>query len=77
MDKNVVGGMEIIHEITDLIHVQQKLIESNEKLQEVLDLAKLGLWERDVISGVLNWPESIALSIFEMAVPKVLTFDDL
>lgn len=65
-----------LQDITKQVLAEQKIKESELKLKEALQIAKIGHWELDIINNKLNWSDDIH-RIFEIKTKKTeLTYQD-
>ncbi|HKQ99547.1 MAG TPA: PAS domain S-box protein, partial [Pyrinomonadaceae bacterium] len=60
-DGTVIGAATIARDITERKRVQQALLESEERLMEALEAARMGTWEWNIRTGKLNWSETLPL----------------
>ena len=58
-NNQVTGILWILHDHTDLMEARQKLTITQNHLRTAQEMAHLGSWEYDLVTGILSWSDEI------------------
>lgn len=57
--KDIIGFIGIQRDITDRIQAEEKLKETTERLSLATKAGRIGIWDYDLVSGVLKWDDQM------------------
>lgn len=72
--ENLKGFIKVTRDITERRKAERDLIESEKRLKEAQEIAKLGSWEWDAVNDTVKWSEEM-YNIFEIPADTNITKD--